>query len=584
MRCLLRQITNTHEAGTTHRDRGIEKSELTIGRGTDQHVFLSDLHVTLSHAVIKPLPDQQFAVQSRAPSGFRHNGRTRQTIVARFGDRIEIGRSRIRLRKPPSGYDLLVEYEDAGADRAGHRAKAATSLAETRLGSRPWAWALFLVVLAFGIGLPVWEAMQPPIAATEGGTTERRQGDEAGLRQFVPGHGFWNTGPMARAHSFFADDCRQCHQKPFEPVTNQACSDCHRALPHHADTRQLLSETRLDEVRCGNCHMEHNGTESLVLTDTRLCTDCHAEPDERMPSAELGRVTDFGDDHPQFRVRLTSVTDNGMVEASRRLMMLRLRDDPGIKFPHDEHLEPGGVEGPDGKEPLACASCHNLAQGGIQMEPVDMEADCRRCHRLDFEPADPDRQLPHGDVARVLDYLDAYYSRRALQGGYEGDDVPWIVRQRRRPGEELEGERRRAALDWAEDKAAMVADEVFSKRVCTECHEVREKAQDVELARRWDVRPVYMNQNWFPAARFTHAPHLTADCTECHQDAVESDASNDVLMPKIDDCRSCHGGVGEEQQVATTCVDCHRFHQADFHLIGKQDPKSDTGTVYRNPH
>ena len=43
--------------------------------------------------------------------------------------------------------------------------------------------------------------------------------------------------------------------------------------------------------------------------------------------------------------------------------------------------------------------------------------------------------------------------------------------------------------------------------------------------------------------------------------AVESSiSSDDVLMPAIDVCQSCHGGEVASNRVPSTCVTCHDFH------------------------
>ena len=39
-----------------------------------------------------------------------------------------------------------------------------------------------------------------------------------------------------------------------------------------------------------------------------------------------------------------------------------------------------------------------------------------------------------------------------------------------------------------------------------------------------------------------------------------SNKSSDVLIPSIKVCRDCHAGERSTSLLASTCIDCHRFH------------------------
>ena len=58
---------------------------------------------------------------------------------------------------------------------------------------------------------------------------------------------------------------------------------------------------------------------------------------------------------------------------------------------------------------------------------------------------------------------------------------------------------------------------------------------------------------------FSHAPHKTADCAECHS-AEQSEEANDLILPSINVCKDCHGG-DNGSLVPTTCTSCHEFHK-----------------------
>ncbi|MDZ7749279.1 MAG: cytochrome c3 family protein [Halofilum sp. (in: g-proteobacteria)] len=376
------------------------------------------------------------------------------------------------------------------------------------------------------------------------------------------GDQLWDSGEMSRPHRFFGRQCSQCHRRPFQRVTDAACLDCHEGQAHHADDAGLMRTSGLSGTRCASCHREHSGLEAMIGTDPRLCTDCHAEPGETMAGAEVEPVWGFlGESHPRFRVRLVSMPEAGEPEWKRVRMTGAVSEDNGLVFPHDVHLADEGVTGPGGgKEQLACADCHQPGADGAAMQPVRFERDCQGCHRLDFAAGDPDRELPHGEPAAVLAVLEEYYARVALRGGYTREEAepPEVVRRKRPGGERLGEDERQAALEWSQQWARTVAGEVFEYRTCKTCHEV---SRQPETEAGWAIAPVAMTQDWFPAHRFDHEPHMKTACTECH-DAAGSGRTQDVLMPAIDTCRQCHGDSDSTARVASRCVDCHDFHTA----------------------
>lgn len=562
MHCLLRRITRKSRSGVGHADETVDATSLTIGRATDQHLFLPDVHVALRHAVIRQTSGERFSVQARTPSGVQINGRTVQTGIVRVGDRITVGRTEIRLLKPPAGADLALEIDEAPMREGRQLDVGALSLRETWLRKRPWAWLLFLLVLGFGLGVPFAMIHDAPLPRLPWSAPAESATPTAFAWESLGGDRFWDSGPMSRAHGFFGRDCASCHVEPFRRVADTACLECHSDQRHHADAPELLRAAGLDEWRCADCHREHNGADALVATAPKLCTDCHARPGRTMPGSDMRTVNGFGGGaHPQFRVRLVSPDDSGGFEWHRLRLEPALAENNGLIFPHAVHLASAGIEGPEQIEVLECSSCHRPGPRGVDMQPVRFEADCRRCHRLDFEPNDPRRQLPHGEPELVLARLEEYYARVALAGGYRNPEAepPEVVR-RERPGGDALGEReRRAALDWAERWAGTVATEVVEYRTCKTCHAIERRPG---TPGGWHVEPVALTQDWMPGHEFSHDPHLGMACTDCHA-AGDSEQTSDVLMPGIETCGDCHGDAGSSARIASRCIDCHGFHVAD---------------------
>jgi predicted CXXCH cytochrome family protein len=333
-------------------------------------------------------------------------------------------------------------------------------------------------------------------------------------------------------------------------VRDSACLVCHGGtVKRHAATHGV--RVALEERRCATCHAEHNEPSMLVRRDDSLCAACHADIHKTIGAATrtiLGNASDFLLDHPELRVAFK---------------------ESHLNFPHDVHLSPAGIKAPTGKRVMQCAECHQPDAAGARLLPVKMELHCQECHRLDFDPADPERQVPHGDADAVLRTLTEYYSARYLANYPDplADAAPG--RLVRRPGPALTRAERERALRRAREQATTVARDLFERRACVTCHEVeRVNISTGDTARNpsWRVVKVALPDTWMPDARFDHARHGTSltGCATCHA-ALESHAANDVLMPTLAVCRTCHAGAvppGDRPQLlASGCMTCHAYHR-----------------------
>jgi predicted CXXCH cytochrome family protein len=530
-------------------DEEIDLDRVCIGRGTDQDVQLPDMRVTLAHAELRP-QGGGWRIECRSENPVWVNGRPVIDGPIKVGDALNFGRFRVHVRPAPPGADLLLEVEEHLSARqveAARKARVRVSLADSGLRKRRWAWGLAAAVVLPLFALPV--AMRYGAAGEAGASFDRA----------------WQAGPPSAAHSGFVEDCDQCHQKPFTAVRNDACIACHKQTAHHSDQPAILEEGEMVDARCGSCHLEHTGRNRLIARNTALCTDCHADPAPRFASAQLQPVGSFDRDHPAFTLSLPSWQGDEV----RRIEVAQEpspREQSRLKFPHDVHLEAGGVNSQEGKRVLACADCHRPL--GTSFAPIRMEDHCQSCHQLDFDPNLPDRRLPHrapGEVAGII--LD-HYGRVALTGGVADAAAPPVVRLLRRPGQVLQADDRKAALEWADARAHQTMEEVFSRRVCVECHQV---FRTDNPARPWDVERVELTRTFLTGARFDHSAHRTEQCSRCHE-AEGSKESADVLVPPLANCRQCHGDPGARGRLGTACVDCHGFHIAKETFYGTPEP------------
>jgi len=176
-------------------------------------------------------------------------------------------------------------------------------------------------------------------------------------------------------------------------------------------------------------------------------------------------------------------------------------------------------------------------------------AQCQRCHQLDVDVGGGSVRLPHGDneLARVA-LLNAAKTTPAVAPVDEDAT-------RRRPGDAAP--RGSGALGPSE-----LVDDVIGHRLCAKCHEtVHEAGKPI------NTRPLMLEERWVQHARFTHEPHAWQKCDSCHD--KQREAGVDVAaLPSIESCRTCHGGVDSLGRLQSTCIDCHRFHEASRRVMG----------------
>lgn len=559
MHCLIRTVVRRGMGGKAYRESAFHGETLEIGRAANQQVFLPDSRVALHHAAITLTEPGRYLLQARSGAGARVNGRIVQTAILSSGDTIALGGSTLTVVETESR--LVVEVESLP-----QKAPPALPTEEKpRLGPvRTLSWLAFLGILGLFLAIPLFSvycySCYAPVtdALTEWLSSEEEMAELPELPWMISDRA-WNSGEVASAHHFFKNDCATCHQKPFQRVTDTACTNCHRKTHPHVDP-YYFDVDFLIESRCAQCHPEHNGRNALINREDTLCSGCHRDLGEHSVLTEVENASDFEHDHPEFKIRLIW-HENGADRVARVAMddYDQLVERSGLKFNHNLHLSNRGLATFDGIFYLGCEDCHTHKAGRDHLEPVEYEAACERCHPLVFEPSDDRRRVPHGKVEAVLFTLEEYYGNRALQGGYPDFNAPDVIRQERFPDEALTAEEQQIVRDWAKQKTAEISEQLFEFTGCVRCHEVQAPQNETD---HWDVAPVRVNPSWFPKARFTHEAHKTMDCLFCHA-APESEVSSDILIPDLDTCRQCHGGVHSSEGLPTTCVDCHRFHVAE---------------------
>jgi hypothetical protein len=140
----------------------------------------------------------------------------------------------------------------------------------------------------------------------------------------------------------------------------------------------------------------------------------------------------------------------------------------------------------------------------------------------------------------------------------------WQIVGPRYPTEQLSLSRVKQALraQAEQDQSGEPDDEI--KRRVTELISTRNINGDTK-----DDGYRMIPSRWMPHAQFNHNAHQMMNCAECHDGAVKSSQTADILLPSIELCRKCHSSSPEQprgearirhQGARTDCVECHTYH------------------------
>lgn len=564
MDALLRELREGPDGIAEYYDAEISGDELTIGSAADQNIQLLGREVAPEHAVIRQV-GSQLEVACRRGERVRLNGKKKESAKLAVGDIIELAGHKLRIAQPPPGFAVAIELQpNDRIDASEFESAFRTDLSQTLLGKRRLAWAGLLLVMLFGLALPMMVM------------TMHHAGKE--LFSWIPGDKFWNTGPLHQVHQqAIGDRCDTCHQKLFQRVQDAACVDCHRTTHDHIMPARLALTELGPTPRCATCHREHNEPQSfLVNSSDSMCVDCHGEPEHDFGQIKKDPVRGFGlERHPEFKPHLlmSKTTQAGAgFDYEWKTVIAQLdsaSEQSNLKFSHVQHLDPDRVLRRGDSKPMNCVDCHALETDGEHFEPISMEGKCAACHELTFDPGAPDRQLPHGKPREVVLTLQDYFTRK-FSDPNAGRALP---DRRRLPGREEEEETCTGApFDCAMRSARKEIESQFTRRGCIGCHGVID-TRAPNVFERFQVIPIRFARDYFPANRFDHRSHqiqgkLTGDdaCLSCHA-AKKSKDSSDLMVPGLTKCTECHGDKAAAERVTVQCVSCHAYHPRDMSLL-----------------
>jgi hypothetical protein len=590
MTMIIRTLKRRPGGRESIRERKVEASEISLGRGPGNDVELQDLSISLEHARIKLTKTNDVFLELIGASSATVNGRliAGRKVPLKPKSVIRMGMFELRLEAPEPSANLIITLEQVQAIKATVSREDEAhifALSKHMIPKRVLAWVGALAVTAFFLVLPIWAFQQ----------TDKNADTHLPLQADTS----WNSGPLSLMHANLKNDCKTCHTKAFIPVKDKACQSCHTDLKDHARSKDMdktrptpssfgamlntVSETFARPTdRCSSCHVEHNSRAKIIPLSQKMCADCHSKLDKALPETKLINVSDFGTDHPEFRPSVITTPDFSHPIATRLPLDKNPKGFSGLKFPHKLHLEKGKAVAKMAQKisdkfgdkysygnGVDCADCHRVEAGGALFEPISMTQDCAICHDLAFEDDGGYlRTLRHGEPNEVIATMRDFYLATALANIR---DAEMNTRTRRRPGRAArlrDLNRRELAFKQADERTAEKVKAIFSKGgACFDCHEIDRPSESGSLDYR--VKPISIDKRFYPKSLFDHESHDIGnlECKTCH-DVEKSKTSDDVLLPSIKVCRDCHvgeesyklGGKMAEGTLPSTCLTCHTFH------------------------
>ena len=564
MAFLIRTIDLTADGREIIRDRAITKNALTIGRAAESDIHLGDLAVEQNHARIEQTTSGKLRIEASGTLGFHLDGKVTKSGQINPHEGAEIGFGTYRLVISQDG-DEAPTVTISQTDRAAQSSDdlAGFSLARTLPGKRATAWLALAAILAAFLAVPIYTHLTR--FAAPGSTA-----DGGGVLMDAS----WSTGALSRAHHSLENNCETCHAEPFQSVRDTTCLTCHENIADHADKpRQLIGRGPMstgDALQwavaeqfgkegpgsCTTCHTEHEGAGRMEPAAQQFCSDCHGTMDTRLTDTSLGNAADFGTSHPQLQAAL--FTAPGQTKPERISLAGKPKEFNGLIFPHEMHMAPsGGVArmasnlgaGAGYGSALVCADCHTPTADQAGFLPVKMEDDCEGCHSLVYDKVGTTfRTLSHGNVEQMRADL------AALDRVPRSPASNRVLRGRQRPGQYSQGGLYYQNFGRPVRSLVAINRALAPDGVCGECH------IPTTTNGRPDVMPVNLRDHYLVNGWFDHDAHTQEECTTCHK-ADTSGTSNDVLLPALATCRTCHMGEDDKSaDVPSGCAMCHSYH------------------------
>jgi len=394
---------------------------------------------------------------------------------------------------------------------------------------------------------------------------------------WIAWHGFsrdsrvYSSGRMSEAHAVLEAECAACHVQTAgafsAAASDTACLSCHDGPMHHASEK--------GSPACATCHQEHRGRVNIIAARNQSCAECHGDLETNAGAARFEKhIYSLEEGHPEFAAARGGASDPGTIKVNHAIHMKPIRrgpNGPNVQLECGNCHRHAGAEADltygDAKYRAAVSYKESDEALGVDsqtlrpakaaserelMAPVKFSNACAGCHLLTFDKRFDDG-VPHDKPEAVHAFLVKRFSDYIA--GHPGE-----LHEARDPGRDLTGEPLQPATrvytrdEWIGAKISD-AEELLWRKTCKQCHALASGAGQNSLPA---VEPARTTVKWMPHARFDHDGHRGFSCASCHEKALTSTQSSDVLLPGIASCKTCHAPGPEHAE--SRCFECHTYH------------------------
>jgi hypothetical protein len=399
----------------------------------------------------------------------------------------------------------------------------------------------------------------------------------------------YSSGRMSEPHAVLETQCAACHvQRAGEfsaSALDSACLRCHDGPVHHEN------QVKAQVPQCATCHTEHRGRVNINAASNQACAECH---DDLHVVGIVKRyaihIRSFEVGHPEFAALRAGAKDPGTIQLNHTIHLKPIRRGPNgpiVQLECGDCHRPAGVnqEWPYADRAYVVATNSYSADlsdvlpndtlwtpkplnGRENMVPPRFATTCAAYHLFTFDKRF-DIGVPHDKPEVVHAFLVKEFQEYIAAH-------PAEVRVVRDPTRDLTGKplllevRILTPAQWVAERTAD-AEELLSRKTCKQCHlyvtrmdnsRVRIPnsivAESGTVGAVPDIAPAKTTTRWLPHAKFDHDAHRSFTCTSCHAKALSSTETSDVLVPGIENCKTCHApGPGHAE---SRCFECHTYH------------------------
>lgn len=401
----------------------------------------------------------------------------------------------------------------------------------------------------------------------------------------------YSSGRMSAAHAVLERQCAACHlQKAGEfsaKAADAACLACHDGPAHHEN------QVKAAVPECATCHVEHRGRINIRAASNQSCAECHGDLKATGGRTQFAaHVRSLEDGHPEFAAVRGGAKDPGTVQLNHAIHMKPIRRGPNgplVQLECDDCHRTSGLIAPwpyedrtyvfaetTYSQEMKSAPLQNVRwgpkppTGREQMSPVQFARACAGCHLLTFDKRF-NEGVPHDKTEVVHAFLvkkfQQYIAAHPGELRVERDPKRDLTEKALQPDVRI-----LTPAGWVAERTAD-AEELLWRKTCKQCHAL---LTDAELNRRRmrilnragkeltatnslpEIAESHTIQIWLPHAKFDHDAHRGFSCAGCHAKALRSKETSDILVPGIENCKTCHAPGAEHAE--SRCFECHTYH------------------------